>query len=187
VVRLSADLHQLDSFTPTDAPQLSAEDGDLGSTAPLQVTGGLVFQVGKAGVGYLLRADHLGGVGGQAYSAQVCGSVLGATNFSAPLIAVPCEDGMVALRLAVANGAQPSFSVAWRVADLTAGPAIVAGGTLWAIDRSAGDVVGLDLTTGSERARVHVGRSNHFATPASGGGQLYVAAGGQLVALAVAR
>jgi outer membrane protein assembly factor BamB len=182
VIRLSADLHQLDSFTPTDAPQLSAEDTDLGSTTPLQVGGGLLFQIGKAGVGYLLRADHLGGVGGQAYSGQVCGAVLGATTYSAPLIVVPCEDGLVALRLE--SGGQPRFSVAWRVPSLTTGPAIVAGGTLWALDHNTGDAVALDLTTGAVRSRVHVGSANHFATPGSGGGQLYVAAGGQLVALA---
>jgi outer membrane protein assembly factor BamB len=182
VIRLSPDLHQVDSFTPTDAPQLSAEDIDLGSTTPLQVGGGLVFQIGKAGVGYLLRGDHLGGVGGQAYSAQVCGSVLGATTYRAPLIVVPCEDGLVALRLD--SGGQPGFSVAWRVASLTTGPAIVAGGALWALDRNSGDAVALDVTTGAVRARVHVGAATHFATPGSGGGQLYVAAGGQLTALA---
>jgi outer membrane protein assembly factor BamB len=182
VVRLSPDLHQLDSFTPTDSPRLNENDLDLGSTSPLQVGGGLVFQVGKAGVGYLLRADHLGGVGGQAYSAQVCKGVLGATTFSAPLIFVPCEDGLVALRLA--TGARPSFSEAWRVSTVSAGPAIVAGGALWALDRDTGDLVALDLTSGALRARTHVGRSNDFATPASGGGQLYVGAGGQLIALA---
>lgn len=182
VIRLSPDLHQLDSFTPINSPQLNAEDTDLGSTAPLQVGGGLVFQIGKAGVGYLLRADHLGGIGGQAYSGQVCGSALGATTYSAPLIVVSCEDGLVALRLD--SGGQPSFSVAWRVASLTTGPAIVAGATLWALDRNAGDAVALDFATGAVRARVHVGGVNHFATPGSGGGQLYVAAGGQLVALA---
>ena len=143
--------------------------------------GGLVFQIGKAGIGYLLRADHLGGVGGQAYSAPVCGSALGATTSSAPLVLVACEDGLVALRLG--GGGQPTFSVAWRDSTLIAGPAIVASGTLWAMDRDAGDVVALDVATGAMRTRVHVGRTNHFATPASGGGQLYVAAGGQLVAL----
>jgi hypothetical protein len=161
---------------------LSATDTDLGSTTPLQVGGGLVFQIGKAGVGYLLRADHLGGVGGQAYSAQVCGSVLGATSYSAPLVVVPCEDGLVALHLG--GGGQPSFSVAWRDSTLSAGPAIVAKATIWAMDRDAGDIVGLDVANGTVRARVHLGRSNHFATAASGGGQLYAAAGGQLVALA---
>jgi outer membrane protein assembly factor BamB len=121
-------------------------------------------------------------VGGQAYSAQVCGSVLGATTYSEPLVVVPCEDELVVLRLG--SGGQPSFSVAWRVSTVAAGPTIVANGTVWAMDRDAGDVVGLDITTGAVRARVHLGGSNHFTTPASGGGQLYVAAGGELVALA---
>jgi outer membrane protein assembly factor BamB len=185
VIRLSPDLHQLDSFTPTNSPQLNATDDDLGSTAPLQVGGGLVFQIGKEGVGYLLRADHLGGVGGQAYSAQVCGSVLGSTTYASPLIIVPCEDGLVALRLG--GGGQPSFTVAWRDSTLQAGPTIVAtgaNGTAWVMDRNAGDLVGLDVTTGAVRARVHVGSSNHFAAAASGGGQVYAVAGGQLVALA---
>ncbi|HWC39934.1 MAG TPA: PQQ-binding-like beta-propeller repeat protein [Acidimicrobiales bacterium] len=182
VIRLSPDLHQLDSFTPTNAPQLAATDTDLGSTAPLQVGGGLVFQIGKEGVGYLLRADRLGGVGGQAYSAQVCGSVLGATTYASPLIIVPCEDGLVALR--VSSGGQPGFTVAWRDSTLRAGPTIVADRTAWAMDRDAGDLVALDVTTGAVRARVHLGRSNHFASAASGGGQVYAAAGGQLVALA---
>jgi outer membrane protein assembly factor BamB len=70
------------------------------------------------------------------------------------------------------------------VAGLTTGPAIVANGTVWAQDQGTGDVVAVDANRGDVRARVHVGRANHFATPASGGGQLYVAAGGQLVALA---
>jgi outer membrane protein assembly factor BamB len=182
VIRLSPDLRQLDSFTPTDSPQLNATDTDLGSTAPLQVGGGLVFQIGKGGVGYLLRADHLGGVGGQAYSSQVCGGVLGATTYASPLIIVPCEDGLVALRLA--GGGQPGFAVAWGDSTLRAGPTIVAHGTAWAMDRDAGDLVGLDIATGAVRARVHVGRSNDFAVPGSGGGQIFVAAGGQLVALA---
>jgi hypothetical protein len=182
VIRLSPELRQIDLFAPTDAPQLNTTDTDFGSTTPLQVGGGLVFQIGKAGVGYLLRADHLGGVGGQAYSAQVCGGVLGATSYSAPLIIVPCEDGLVALRLG--GGGQPSFSVAWRDSTLRAGPAIVANATVWAMDRDTGDVVGVDLATGAVRGRVHLGSSNHFATTASGGGQLYAAAGGQLVALA---
>jgi hypothetical protein len=185
VIRLSPDLHQLDSFTPTDAPQLAATDDDLGSTAPLQVGGGLVFQIGKDGVGYLLRADRLGGVGGQAYSAQVCDSVLGATTYASPLIIVPCEDGLVALRLG--SGGQPSFTVAWRNSTLRAGPTIVANGangTAWTMDRNAGDLVGVAVTTGAVRARVHLGRSNDFASAASGGGQVYAAAGGQLVALA---
>jgi outer membrane protein assembly factor BamB len=182
VIRLSPDLRQLDSFTPTDSPQLNANDLDLGSTTPLQVGSGLVFQIGKAGVGYLLRADHLGGVGGQAYSAQVCRAVLGATTFSAPLVFVPCDDGLVALRLG--GGAQPSFSEAWRVPDVSVGPAIVAGGALWALDRNTGDLVAFDITSGAVRGRVQVGRSNDFATPASGSGQIYMAGGGQLVALA---
>jgi hypothetical protein len=112
----------------------------------------------------------------------VCGSALGATTYSPPLIVVPCEDGLVALRLG--SGGQPGFSVAWRVASLTTGSSIVAGGALWALDRKSGDAVALDVTTGAVRARVHVGGANHFASPGSGGGQLYVAAGGQLVALA---
>src|SRR5207245_8979221 len=69
VLRLSPDLKVVDSFTAADWADLNRRDVDIGSTGPLLAGPNLIFQVGKAGIGYLLRPDHLGGVGGQAFSA----------------------------------------------------------------------------------------------------------------------
>src|SRR5207237_7004630 len=100
VLRLSAELKLVDSFTAADWADLNRRDVDIGSTAPLLVGSNLIFQAGKAGVGYLLRPDHLGGVGGQVFSDQVCGGgAYGGEAFSGSMIFVPCRDGLVALRI----------------------------------------------------------------------------------------
>src|SRR5215216_5955733 len=101
VLRLSLPGLQLqDSWTARNRDELSRSDTDLGSTSPVPVGNGLVFVVGKEGVGYLMRADHLGGTDGQAFDAQVCSSgAYGSTAWKAPLLLVPCRDELVALRI----------------------------------------------------------------------------------------
>jgi hypothetical protein len=66
--------------------------------------GGLVFAAGKSGLGYLLRADHLGGVGGQLVERPVRASapVGQASRFATPtlaggLVLVGTLTGVVAL------------------------------------------------------------------------------------------
>ena len=70
VVRLSPELRQTDVFAPTNWAELNSGDTDLGSVSPTLVPGGLVFQIGKEGVGYLLDGGHLGGIGGQRFSSR---------------------------------------------------------------------------------------------------------------------
>src|SRR4029077_4823679 len=60
VVRLTATLGLADSWAPKDWKPLNAGDVDIGSSSPVLLSGNRVFQIGKAGVGYLLAADHLG-------------------------------------------------------------------------------------------------------------------------------
>jgi hypothetical protein len=45
--------------------QDNAHDLDLGSTQPALLPDGVLLIVGKRRTGHLLRASHLGGVGGQ--------------------------------------------------------------------------------------------------------------------------
>jgi hypothetical protein len=177
VLRLAADLRRLDAFAPSDWAELSRSDADLGSLSPTLLTGGLVFQAGKAGVGYLLDAAHLGGVGGQRFSGQVCGAAFGATASRAPWVYVPCVDGLVALR--VATGPSPAFRVAWRSARFNAGPPIVAGGAVWTLDQDSGTLLAFDPASGRERGRVHVGLAAHFAAPSAAGGLVLIATGPQ--------
>jgi outer membrane protein assembly factor BamB len=179
VIRLSPDLHQLDEWAPTDWRVLNATDADIGSISPAPVGPDLLFQGGKSGRGYLLRAGHLGGVGGEAFAAEVCpqGSYGGAA-YSAPYLFVPCIRGMRALRI----GPGASFSTAWT--GPPTGPPIVAGGAVWAVGFGQSTLHALDPATGAERATIEVGPTVHFATPASLGGLLVVGSGASIVAVA---
>jgi outer membrane protein assembly factor BamB len=181
VLRLTADLRQVDAFAPADWAALSRSDTDLGSVGPTLVGRKLVFQAGKAGVGYLLAAAHLGGIGGQRFSGQVCEAAFGATASWPPLVYVPCVDGLVALR--VAGRPAPSFRVAWRSARFNAGPPIVAGGAVWTLDQDSGTLLAFDPADGRERSRIQVGPAAHFAAPSADGGLVLIAAGRQVTAV----
>ncbi len=179
VIRLSPGLVRQDYFAPSNFAQLNADDADLGSTGPLLVGNSLVFQIGKSGVGYLLDAAHLGGIGHPAFSAPVCpGGAYGATAASGSLVLVACTTGLVALRIGAA-----SFAVAWRAASSgRPGAPVVAGGVVWALDTDHGYLVGLDLATGAAKARASAGHVAHFATPTVSGSLIYVAGPGGLLA-----
>ncbi|PZS18996.1 MAG: hypothetical protein DLM54_07705 [Acidimicrobiales bacterium] len=185
VIRLSPALMPTDYFTPSDIAQLNANDADLGSTGPLLVGDGQVFQIGKSGIGYLLDAAHLGGIGHPLYSTPVCqGGAYGADATSGSLVVVPCTTGLVALRLGPGSAsvaAEPTFTVAWRGSGHPGAP-VVAGGVVWALDTYHGYLYGSDLATGATHGRVHVGQVAHFATPAVSGSSIYVAGSGGLLA-----
>ena len=176
VLRLSLPGLQLqDSWTPRNRDQLSQSDQDLGSTSPVPVGDGLVFVVGKEGVGYLMRANALGGAGGEVFSGQVCRG-FGGTASAPPLLFVPCRNELVALRI---EGS--SFSVAWRVPGVDGSP-IVTGDTVWAIDLSGGQLHAYRAADGQELASMPVGDVASFGTPAAGNGLVLVAGGGHVTA-----
>jgi outer membrane protein assembly factor BamB len=179
VIRLSPHLKVLDWFAPTNWQALSRSDTDLGSLGPSLLPRGLVFQAGKEGVGYLLHADHLGGVGGEAFAAQICAGAFGGTAFLAPHLFVPCLDGLTALT--IAGG---SFTVAWRSAAYWAGAPIIAGGVVWVIDTSRATLNAYDPQTGSQRFSQPLGAVTHFATPAADAGRLFVPAQRTIITLA---
>ncbi|HSS08368.1 MAG TPA: PQQ-binding-like beta-propeller repeat protein, partial [Acidimicrobiales bacterium] len=137
VVRLSPALRQTDVFAPTNWAELNAGDTDLGSVSPTLLPGGVVFQIGKEGIGYLLDASHLGGVGGQRSSAAVCRAAFGGTATSGSVVFVPCRDGLVALQTS-----GDRLSTAWRGPSVAAGSPVVAGGWVWFVDLS-GELYGL--------------------------------------------
>jgi hypothetical protein len=78
ILRLSPKLQLEDGFAPTEWQRENAVDADLGSMGPLLLPGGLVFADGKSGKGYLLKADDLGGIGGQALVMTICHAYGGA-------------------------------------------------------------------------------------------------------------
>jgi outer membrane protein assembly factor BamB len=177
VLRLSLPALQLqDSWTASNRDELSRSDTDLGSTSPVPVGNGLIFVVGKEGVGYLMRADRLGGTGGEIFSGQVCRG-FGGTASAPPLLFVPCRNELVALRI---EGEK--FSVAWRKSNINAGSPIVTGDTVWAIDLDAGQLHAYGAADGQQLASMAVGDAANFATPAAGNGLVVVAADRRVIA-----
>jgi len=178
VIRLSPTLQPEDFFAPKDWAQENARDADLGSTGPTLLPGGFVFQAGKTTTSYLLRADHLGGVGGQLGSAEICRG-FGGTATQGSTVFVPCSDGVRAVTVAPSG----SMAVGWHAPAAFNGSPVVGGGLVWVLDVKAGDLTGLDAATGAVRTTRHVGPVTRFATPTLSGNHVFVGTMSGLVAL----
>jgi outer membrane protein assembly factor BamB len=132
VLRLSPDLQVEDRFTPANFESLSANDQDLGSTAPALLPDGLVFQVGKQGVGYLLDGTRLGGTGGELASSNVCEGGFGGDAVDGDTLVFSCYNSLRAVNVTPGtNGAAPGLRVLWSVTGDNPGPPIIAGGVVW--------------------------------------------------------
>lgn len=133
VIKLSPELEKVvDWFAPSNWADLDTSDTDLGSVGPAILAANInnskesatkdvngnnnftapgnnnsssnIFQIGKEGVGFILRGDRLGGINGQVFSAPVCNNgAYGGTAFAAPYLYIPCRDGLVALKLQSTN------------------------------------------------------------------------------------
>ena len=150
VLRLSPALKVQGRFTPADWESLSAGDQDLGSTAPALLPGGLVFQVGKEGVGYVLNGANLGGTGGELASAKVCEGGFGGDAVDGNVVVFSCYNSLHAIQITPGtNGAAPKISAGWSVTGIGAGPPIIAGGVVWDVNRKGG-VAGYRLSNGTQ-------------------------------------
>ena len=95
VTRISPTSRRLDFFAPIGHD--NAADLDLGSMTPALTSNGFILQAGKSGTGYVVRAAHLGGIGGQVSTGPLCSAfgvsaVTGTTVSShppTPLICLP--------------------------------------------------------------------------------------------------
>ena len=174
----------VDWFAPTNWAQLNQQDIDLGSTEPMILSSNYLFQIGKGGVGYLLNATKLAGVGGQLYSSQVCTSGHGAYGglaYASPYLIVPCDNGIVALKLNL--GSTPPFTVVWRGPPYLAGPPIIAGNAVWDVDVSAGSIYAFNVTSGGTLFQNAIGSlPTHFNSLSAGDGQIFVSANRQVLA-----
>jgi len=171
-----------DTFAPGNWAELSQSDQDLGSISPILLDHGLVWSSGKGSTGYLLRQDHLGGIGGQAFSGPVCPTFASAIA-SGDVVYVTCpEDGrLLALRV---DPGRPAFSQAWQVERNAPGAPILAFGALWVIDTGDGSLAALDPGSGHAMFTLPgAGGTPHFVTPAAAAGHVYAALGRRLVAV----
>ncbi len=187
VLRLDSNLRLLDHWAPVNWSSLDSGDTDLGSSMPLLLPGGLVFEIGKQGVGYLLRAGALGGTGGApAFQAHVCNGSFGGGVYFNGVIYVACSNGLQALLL---NTSTPSFAaVSGFHADSGAvGPPIVAAGMVWSVDWHNGTLFALDPATGATRFSTNLGSVDHFISPSAAGGRLFAGAGDRVSAFTIAR
>lgn len=168
VIALDRDLKLLDRFSPTTWADDNANDLDLGSMTPAAV-GSYVFIAGKRGVGYTLKADRLGGMGGQVTQAQVC-QAYGGAAVSGNTVYVPCDDGPWAVTIDQAG----AIKVDWHAPVRARGSPVVGGGAVWVVDYGAGELYALDPATGAVRQHVTIGVSPHFASPTLARDHAYV-------------
>jgi len=169
VLRLSPDLRLEDGFTPRQWAADNAADADLGSMGPVLLPGGLVFADGKSGLGYLLRADRLGGVGGELVERQVCAAFGGAAVVGSTVF-VPCTDGLRQVRV----GPGVRLELGWQAPAMVTGSPVVGGHTVYSLDPAGGTLYALDADRGRTRVSAPVGQTSRFATPTLAGGLVLV-------------
>ena len=171
VIRLTPDLQVADEFGPTDWARLNASDGDVGTTSPVLLDDRHVFQVGKAGIGYVLDANHLGGVGGELHQQSICDRANGGVVHDGAVAFIPCNRELQAVTIG-----EGGFSTVWTAA-MTPGPAIVAGSLVWVLDVGSGVLHALGRQDGHDVFRAPVGAVTHFSAPAAGNQRVFVAGG----------
>jgi outer membrane protein assembly factor BamB len=176
VIELSAQLSELQYFAPANWASDNATDSDLGSTAPILLGNGQLFQVGKDATGYLLQANALGGIGGQVASLPLCNS-RGGGAYLAPAVYVICTDRGSIIQVTVGPGNALQRGWTWASPTGEASSPTIAGGLLWTIDPRAATLYGVDLSTGATRfsLALAVGTPAHFAAPSAAAGLIVVA------------
>ncbi|MGH9129152.1 MAG: PQQ-binding-like beta-propeller repeat protein [Acidimicrobiales bacterium] len=171
VLELSPGLRLLSSFAPSSWAADNQDDADLGSTGPVLLSGGLVFQVGKEATGYLLHQGHLGGIGGSVASANVCFSIGGTAQAGADIYA-SCRGGVKDVRV----GGPSRLRVAWQGPAGATGPPVIAGSLVWSVGGST--LYGLRPSTGAIVVRQALeGGADPYVTPGLGDGLMVVPTG----------
>ena len=172
VLELSPTLALLSRFAPSAWAADNANDADLGSISPVLLPGGLVFQSGKSGTGYVLRQGALGGIGGQVSKAAGCAGFGGAA-LAGSTVYVPCVTALQEIQ--VAPGGKPA--VGWTT------PSGVGGGAVWSVNVDTGRLYALDPATGEVLAVLSTGPLPHFATPTLWSGLVLVGTMSGVVAI----
>jgi polyvinyl alcohol dehydrogenase (cytochrome) len=170
VIELTPQLRRTGVFAPVNWAALSASDLDLGTTSPALLGDGQILQVGKNGVGYLLDATRLGGVGGELAQRPVC-VAFGGTAVQGPIVYVPCYGSP----LAAVNTAGNRITVVWRSSNQVWGSPVIGGGALFVAQPGNGTLYELAPATGRVRSQVHLaGRLPDFVSPSLSGGLVLV-------------
>src|SRR5215467_4476667 len=165
ITALTPSLKRIGAFAPSTWPADNAADLDLGSTAPALLSDGQMLAVGKRGIGYLLNAHHLAGVGSQLTQAPVC-AAFGGMATVAKIVYVPCISG----GMAAVNTSGTKITVLWRGPGAAQGSPVVGGGAIWVPDWNAGVLYELAPASGHVRHQIRLGSAlPHFASPTLSG------------------
>ncbi|MGH3796594.1 MAG: PQQ-binding-like beta-propeller repeat protein [Pseudonocardiaceae bacterium] len=177
VLALTPKLTLADSFSPAEWRADNDADLDLGSMGPALV-GERVLAVGKRGVGYVLDAARLGGIGGQLTAQPVCAAYGGGAVVAATVY-LPCDDATRAVDVGPSGG----LRVRWTAAVPADGSPVVGGGAVWVTDTARGVLYALDPSSGVPRERIDVGALPHFASPTLAGDRAYLGTNSGVVAI----
>ncbi len=169
VLRLSPQLQLEDGFAPANWKAENSSDTDLGSMGPVLLPDGFVFVAGKDGMGYVLHANALGGVGGQVAETQICnGLAMGGAALVGSQVLVPCTDG-VRLVTIQSNG---QMSIVWHSSAMKM-PVIVGGHTVYGLS-SSGTLFAADMSSGQIRTSVDTSvKIPTFSTPTLSGRSVF--------------
>jgi outer membrane protein assembly factor BamB len=178
-LELSSTLRLESYFAPRTWASDNSHDDDL-STVPAVLSDGQVVVTGKSGIIYLVKANHLGGVGGQEVTiSSDCGNDLdGGVAIHGATVYLPCLNGPIAVRVTTSP---VRLKVVFRSSE-GGGPPILVAQRLWTIG-SDGTLYGLNSNTGAVMQQANVGnQANHFPTPSVGDGLLLAASATQVIA-----
>ena len=181
VIELSPALAELAHFADPSWATDNDTDADLGSTSPVLLGDGRLFQVGKQATGYLL---HNAALGTAAASSALCNS-RGATAYQAPNLYVVCTDAHQIVQLRVGPGDALQKGNTWTSPTGGAGSPTIARGVLWTLDPGRDVLYGLDPSTLAPHYSLPLstGGLTHFSSPSAGEGLIVVAGTKQVEAL----
>jgi hypothetical protein len=156
------------------------DDKDLASVAPAILPNNMLFQIGKQQTGYLVDSVSMT----KLHSLHMCDGVnaFGTDAFDGSRLFVPCATKIQQVNIDVPHR---SMSLGWSAPLGSAmGSPIVAGGSLWTIDRASGTLFALNPATGVVQQSMHIGSVAHFAAPAAALGLVLVPTLSGIVAVA---
>ncbi|MET3807589.1 outer membrane protein assembly factor BamB [Nakamurella sp. UYEF19] len=178
VTEINPSMSRVDFFAPSSWANDNANDLDLGSMTPAYTSIGYILQAGKSGNGYTARSGHLGGIGGQTYSAPLC-RAFGVSAVTGATVYMPCTNGVTRVQVQ-SNG---RFTTLWTASGIPGSP-IVGPGAVYSL--SGTKLYALSGGTGAVLGSIDVGSTTRFATPMLVGKKIYVGTTSGIVAANVA-
>jgi outer membrane protein assembly factor BamB len=162
-------LRRVGVFAPSVWRADNRHDADLGSSSPIPVPAAKRMVIsGKNGHVYLLKPNHLGGVGGDVKSLSGC-SAFGGGAVHGHTVVMPCIDGVRALSVH-----KHGLHWRWTASDVYGSP-IIAGKKVYVAERNTGTLRVLRLRGGHQVASFLAGGLTHFPSATLVGKQIFIA------------